>query len=326
MAESQVKPRWLARTVRDLIAWFAFLVAAVALAARFAPVVNHTVLGLAALSPYLSLGTGLSALFLVWNRRRGATLLALAVLAVAVGIQVPRFLGSDGSSHDTVAVRVLTANLREGMADPRAVAAIARENADLLIVQELTEDCAAALQELTPDFPHRAVESRAGGAGVGIWSRYPLRQSSRFGGYELGVLPAEVQVPGAASEAVVLATHLVGPWPQPIDGWRREIANLPTTLRTVAQSAGDGAVIVAGDLNATADMAPFRRLLENGYRDAAAQAGAGLNRTFPADAAVPPLIGIDHILTRNSSASDVRTITIPGSDHLGVSATIRIPG
>lgn len=312
-------------TARDLLAWFAFLIAAVALAARFAPVVNHVVLGVAALSPYLAIGaSGLSAALLLWGRRRLLAALACALLAVAIGVQAPRFIGSARHPDHSVPVRVLTANLQQGEADPVAVSTVARSDADLLIVQELTPEFVDGLQ-LEADFPHRVADAKPGAAGVGIWSRYPLEQSIRIRGYELGMLRATARVPGAGSSPIVLAAHLVGPWPQPIGPWRQESASLPNTLRQVAASAGEAAVIVAGDLNTTADMRPFRQLLDAGYQDAAAQSGAGLNQTFPSGGPLPPLLGIDHILTRNGSASDMRTVPIPGSDHLGVIATIHLP-
>jgi endonuclease/exonuclease/phosphatase family metal-dependent hydrolase len=71
-------------------------------------------------------------------------------------------------------------------------------------------------------------------------------------------------------------------------------------------------------------MAPFRNLLTNGFSDAAAQSGAGITRTFPADSSVPPLLGIDHVLTYNATATDVQTVRVPGSDHLGLLAMIRL--
>ncbi|WP_442521722.1 hypothetical protein, partial [Salmonella enterica] len=58
--------------------------------------------------------------------------------------------------------------------------------------------------------------------------------------------------------------------------------------------------------------------------DVADQSGAGLTPTYPAGRRVPPLLGIDHILTRNSSASGVHTVRIPGTDHLGLAATIHL--
>jgi endonuclease/exonuclease/phosphatase (EEP) superfamily protein YafD len=326
MGESDAKRPILARVNRDLLAWFAFLIAAIAMAARLLPVINHAVLVLAALSPYLSMLSGLSALMLIYNRRRWSAAVALGLLAAAVGVQAPRFIGAVRDQGRSVEVRVVTANLFEGDSDPEALAAIARSRADLLITQELTPELAGLLQPLEDAFPYHAIQPGRYAKGTGIWSRYPLAQSSRITGYEQGMLTATVRVPGAVADTVVLALHLAGPWPQPIDGWRREIAALPRTLADVAQAAGRGAVIVAGDFNATADMQPFRRLLDTGYRDAAAQAGAGVTPTYPSGSRVPPLIGIDHILTYDGSASDVHTVRIPGSDHLGLAATIHLPG
>ena len=100
---------------------------------------------------------------------------------------------------------------------------------------------------------------------------------------------------------------------------------MPATLRELGGQAGAGAVIVAGDLNATMDMAPFRRLLDAGYRTATEQAGAGLGRTFPGGRRIPPAIGSDHVLVRNCVATSARTVGLPGSDHLGVPAGVEDP-
>ena len=84
-------------------------------------------------------------------------------------------------------------------------------------------------------------------------------------------------------------------------------------------------MIVPGDFNSTLDMRPFRDLLRHGYKDAAEQAGAATAPTFPANTWLPPLIAIDHILTRRSIATSLHTVAVPGSDHLALVATIKIP-
>ena len=313
------------RAAAFLLAWLAFVVAVVAMAARYLPVVNHAVLITAALSPYLMLvGAGLATALMVGTRSWLAAGVAFLLVALTVLIRLPQFTGPQRAPGPTVPIRVVTANLMEGAADPDALIGIARADADVLMVQELTAELAGRLRQLDADFPYRAVDARPAASGVGIWSRYPITQSARDPGYQLGVVTASLRVPGAASEVTVMAVHLVGPWPQPIDGWRREIAALPRTLAAAARSAGNGAVVVAGDLNATADMKPFRQLLGGGFRDAAEQSGAGLLRTYPSNRSAPPLIGIDHVLTLNSWTQTMRTVRIPGSDHLGVTATILV--
>lgn len=312
------------RTARDLLAWFAFLIAVVGLAVRFMPVVNHGVLFVAALSPYLTMTAGMAAvLLLLGNRRWPAAAVAVALVVAGVVVQLPRLLPSDRSGG--VAVRVVTINLGKSRADMKSVVNLARSDADLFIAQELTPEFARGLSELASDFPYRALDTNESPGGVGIWSRHRMANNVRISGYRLGMLSATVKIPGTPADTVVLGAHVVGPWPWPIDGWRNEMVSLSGTLTDAARWAGDGAVIVAGDFNATADMLPFRRLLNNGYRDAAEQSGAGLNPTFPADSRVPPLIGIDHILTRNSSAAGLRTVRVPGSDHLAVRATVFVP-
>lgn len=56
---------------------------------------------------------------------------------------------------------------------------------------------------------------------------------------------------------------------------KEDITAFADTLVSLANAAGPGAAIVAGDLNASSDMQPFRRLLDSGFRNAAEQAGAG---------------------------------------------------
>ncbi len=106
---------------------------------------------------------------------------------------------------------------------------------------------------------------------------------------------------------------------------REEIQRLAATLSDIREQADGRPVIVPGDFNATYDMAPFRKLLTNGYADAAEQSGAGITRTFPADSSWPPRFGIDRVLTYNATATDVHTVRVPGSDHLGLITTVQPP-
>lgn len=312
---------WL-RTPLEALAGLALALACAAFVARFVPVTNHAVLAIAALSPYLSLGAVIAAVLLVVTGRRPAAAVTAVLATVAASVQLPLFIS--GGPAVGVPLRVMTANVMLGSADPDALATLARQHADVLVLQELTPDLAAALDtRMTADFPHRSLKARVEAAGAGIWSRHPITGSGVIEGYQLGTMNARIAVPGAA-ETTVLGIHIGGPWPQPIDGWRHEIAQMKATLRDFAAQARTNPVIVAGDFNATYDMADFRALFTDGYRDAAEQSGAGLTRTFPANMAVPPLIGIDHIITRGATAQEVRTVRVPGSDHLGLVATVRL--
>jgi endonuclease/exonuclease/phosphatase (EEP) superfamily protein YafD len=298
------------------------VVAFAALIARYVPSTTRTVLGVAALSPYLMLGAPTA--IVLFAALRSIPLAAIAgVLTIAViAVQTPRYVG--GRSATGIHVRVMSANLRYGRADPDALVGLAREHADILAVQELTPEKADLLSArgLDETFPYCALQAREGPAGVGIWSRYPIDGIDVDDRFWLGLVKADVRIPGIKAPATVVVTHMSAPWPEPIQGWRDDLARLRTTLDEVG-AATPGPVIVAGDLNATPDVLEFRRLLRGGYNDAAEQAGAGLTRTHPADVRLlPPLFAVDHILTRCATANSVRTLGIPDSDHRALVAEI----
>lgn len=302
----------------------ALVVAFAALVARYVPSTTRAVLGTAALSPYLMLGA--PAAMALYAALRSITLAAIAgVLTIAViAVQAPRYVR--GRPDAGIGVRVMSANLRYGRADPDALVGLARDQIDILAVQELTPEKAGLLSACGLDeaFPYRALRACEGPAGVGVWSRYPIDGIDVDERFWLGFLTAQVRIPGVEASATVVATHMSAPWPEPIEGWRDDLARLRTSLEEVG-SATAGPVIVAGDLNATPDVLEFRRLLRGGYNDAAEQAGAGLTRTHPADVRLlPPLFAVDHILTRDATAISVRTLGIPDSDHRALVADIVI--
>jgi endonuclease/exonuclease/phosphatase (EEP) superfamily protein YafD len=202
---------------------------------------------------------------------------------------------------------------------------LAREHADILAVQELTPEKADQISAagIGETLPYSVLRTREGPAGVGIWSRYPMTPGADYDEFWLGLITARVSIPGAPAEATVVTTHMSAPWPEPIRGWRDDLARLVSVLDEIGTSPS-GPVIVAGDLNATPDVLEFRRLLRNGYHDAAEQAGAGLTRTHPADIVIPPVFAVDHILLRGATATSVRTVAVDGSDHRALIADIRL--
>lgn len=304
----------------------ALAVAGSALASRYLPITNHIMLFTAALSPYLMVCAPLSVVLLSLARHWILAIVAVGLTIATLAVQLPLHPASGAApAAADVGLRVISANLFEGQAEPRDLLRSAREEADVLAVQELTPEEADRLSAAGLDtlFPYRWLDPRAGASGVGLWSRLPLHAAKRIEGYTFGLLSARIRVPGVSVDPTVVVAHIPGPWP--IDGWRRDLDHLPVTLLEVAEQTGGGPVIVAADFNSTTGMRPFRRLLRNGYRDAAQQSRAGIRPTFPANRRLPPFIAIDHILTRSCTAASLRTITIPGSDHLGVVATVMIP-
>jgi endonuclease/exonuclease/phosphatase (EEP) superfamily protein YafD len=318
--------RKIHRMLRTAIGIAALVGAGGAFASRYLPLTNHAAFITAALSPYVMVGASVSAALLLWGRHRILGVAAIGCTVAAVAVQVPLYIHTTARHAANVDVRVMSANLHDGSADPDPLVRSARERADVVAVQELTPDEADRLARAGIDtaFPYRQLDPRDDAGGVGMWSRFPISTSRNVGGYTFAFVAAQIRVPDAGTDATVVVAHAAGPWPRPIEDWRRDLERLPTTLAELGRQAGAGPVIVAADLNSTTDMRPFRALLVDGYRDAAEQAGAGIRPTFPADSRLPPFVAIDHVLTRNCTATSLDALPIPGSDHRGLVTTISI--
>lgn len=318
------------RLLATLLGLGALAVAMAGLVARYLPISGHPTLILAAAAPYLTVAAPAAVLLFGLGRRFVLTLVAFAVTVALLWVYVPRypvFGAAAPSQTPSVDVRVLTANLGMGQADPAALVTLAGNSADVVAVQEMTQEAADGLSAAGMDtvFPHRVIVPAPMASGIGIWSRHPIVHSGRIDGYAMPMIGTRIRIPGVRVDTTVLSVHLAAPWPMPIGAWRSDITLFPDTLHEIGRTAGAGAVIVAGDFNATYEMAPFRELLDTGYGDAGVDARAGLTRSYPGRGQRPPLIGIDHILTKNSTASTAQTVVVPGADHRGLLATVRVP-
>jgi endonuclease/exonuclease/phosphatase (EEP) superfamily protein YafD len=274
----------------------------------------------AAASHYLMWAAPIGALCALIARRWATSGVAATAVVLTVMVQAPTgaFPPYAGPIRPLV---VLQANLGVGQADPDVLTALVRDNdVDLLATEELTpgEESALIVAGLDDLLPHRyTAPLPGGGAGLGLWSRFPLGVRHNVPGYSYGVLTAHVAHGGGLT---FVAAHLSPPFGQPVQTWRREIADL---RRLLADLPAAGPVVVAGDFNATVDHTQFRALLTGGYADAAQQTGAGYLPTYPDDRWWGPLIGIDHVLLRGAvAATGVTTHSIAGSDHRAVLAVL----
>ena len=242
---------------------------------------------------------------------------AMAALVVAV---LPRALGGPQQASDGAAGRtlvVMSANLRLGQADPRAVLRLVREHdVDVLSLQELTPQALARLDAAGARtlLPGRVVDPRARASGTGLMARRGLRTVPEKPAR--GTLQAALPVRGAPALALV-AVHPVPPISRDSErDWRAVLDALPGPYE------GGRAHLLLGDFNATLDQRALRRVLDRGYADAADATGDGLVFTF-AVGDQRPLITIDHVLVartigvRRFSAHDVA-----GSDHRAIVAEL----
>ena len=312
------------------LAVVALLFSVVTLVVRARPLSNVIDLVVAVGSPYVPLvalsGLALSALSL----RVVMSVVAVVIVAATVAVQVPwYYFGQPPVVGEHVDIRVLSSNLRKGRADASSFVGLARASADVITVSELTPEevrrfSQAGMEEV---FPYSRLFPAPGAEGIGLWSRFPLA-SVPAKHRRTGTIAARLRVPGVRFDPLVASVHITSPVAHDahsFGAWRSGIAATKAELDDFADVAGPAAVIVAGDFNSTPDMRQFRDLLTNGYRDSVEQTGAGFTPTFPSRTWHPPLITIDHVLTRQAASASIRTVYVRGSDHRSLLATVDVP-
>lgn len=281
---------------------------------------------LIAYTPYVAVGTLVPLGIALLMRRWVAAGVAIAIGVLLASAVLPRALPSTAAAAatDGPRLRVLTANVAQGAADPEAlVELVRRTDADVLSVPELTPGLAGSLDRVGLDelLPHSDLAVRPESEGAGLYSRFPLRvlDAGGLGAAPRSVPPALLRPPGSAP----LELYGVHP-PPPISptqagDWRATLRDLPA-----ADRAGPPRIL-AGDFNATLDHAELRRVLDTGYVDAADAVGEGLTPTWPSDLPLAP-VTIDHVLVdERIGVAEVSVHEIAGSDHRAVLAELILP-
>jgi endonuclease/exonuclease/phosphatase (EEP) superfamily protein YafD len=276
-----------------------------------------------ALTPYTTVGGVLLGVVALLMRRWAVGLVVSLLAVVLVAAVLPRMFPDSRPIGVGTEVRVMSVNLLFGQADAKAVVdAVRAERVDVLSLQELTPAAVTALDRAGLDgmLPYRVFQPQEGPFGSGLASRYPLTEQQLTPPGSFRQPGALVDLPGG-QDIEVVAVHMLPPvvsgGPEP---WQRELAGLP--LRKL-----DGAPrVLAGDFNATLDHVGLRRLLNNGYEDAADQVGAGFAPTWPVGQFWPPPVVIDHVLVDSRCPVDTfGTIDIAGSDHRAVVTQFVVP-
>ncbi|SDJ50062.1 Uncharacterized conserved protein YafD, endonuclease/exonuclease/phosphatase (EEP) superfamily [Frankineae bacterium MT45] len=283
------------------------------------------VIVLAAFAGYLGLAAVVGgALLALQQNWIGVGVAVLAVIGTLTW-QLPLIVGSPATREGTKLV-VLQANLKIGAADPAALTELVRRHrVDVLTVEELTSAALTGLTDAGLDslLPYRLTGPFPGGAGTGIWSRYPLADQTRHDDFTFELLSARVAVPGA-DDVMVWGVHLLPPWPYDASIWASETRRLHGLLAEEART--HRTVIVGGDFNATWTNRQFRQLMKPSYSDAAERTGDGWRTTYPTDRFFPPLLTLDHVLLHNAEPTSVKTVALPGSDHRGLLAELVLDG
>jgi endonuclease/exonuclease/phosphatase (EEP) superfamily protein YafD len=277
---------------------------------------------LVAFTPYAAIGALVAMMATAALRRWLAAACTAAAAVALLAAVLPRAVGGSASATSTRLARVLTANVSNGRASPEGLVRLVRaERPDVLSVQELTPEMVGALDAagLRAELPHRVMRPRSGAAGTGVYARVPLERRAPPPVSTFATTSARLRLAGLDLE--VVAVHVRAPTsPSAVTAWRTDLGALPAAER-------EGPVrVLAGDFNATLDNHSLRRVLARGYVDAAAEAGAGLQPTWPSGGLLPPLVAIDHVIAdRRCRVGRVAVRDLAGSDHRALVADLVLP-
>ena len=272
----------------------------------------------ASLTPFLVVAAFLGACGFAVVRKWRMAAITIGVTVGAAATQIPLYLQSNVGSGERVTV--MQANVLFDGASARTIIDLVREHdVDILTVNELTAKTATALEAegLGDLLRYSFVRPENFADGTGIYSRFPLSAEVVQPGFIMNNLSATAHIPDLGDVAV-FALHPVPPPYDPND-WNAEMGRVHDLLARTT-----GPAIVGADFNATYDHRQFRALLGK-FEDATDQAGAGHLLTYPTDKwGGFPIIGVDHILVANGTATEVQTLDLPGSDHRALLATVVI--
>ncbi len=207
--------------------------------------------------------------------------------------------------------RAMLINVNTELGNPERVSEVIQENdPGLLVLEEINNHWITQLQPVTQSYPYSVVEPRADNFGMGLYSRYPLRNSTVFflGTAEVPSISALVE---AESDVLtVLAIHTLPPSGKRYSELRNEqLAAIPALIQEATTP-----VLLLGDLNVSPWSPYFKRLLkDSGLKDSSQ--GRGVQPTWPVDRPIW-LIPIDHCLySQGVLIVDKRIGPDVGSDH-----------
>ncbi|MFD8233282.1 endonuclease/exonuclease/phosphatase family protein [Streptomyces sp. NPDC059696] len=268
---------------------------------------------LLAFLPWLLVPTATGLLLTLLSRWWTGTVWGVLLLGLLAWFIEPYGKVGDPVGRPVADLRVLTSNVEFGQGTGSLVAAVRREEPDVVFVEECDHACDALLKrDLSRDYPHRRAVEGGGSEGSVILSRFPLRPTEGVPG-TMGMPGAVADVDGHAVRLQL--AHPMPPLPGQVDLWRRELG----AVREAAVADPGTPLILAGDFNASQDHAAFRRILDTGLSDASRTGGADRTVTWPARTA--PTFGaqIDHVLvSRDFGARRTRVLALTGTDHRAV--------
>ena len=283
--------------------------------------------------PYGILSWSAATLLLGWAARRwmkSLAVLTLVCLIVQIVWARPYWPGTQPPAGEGESLTVLTMNLRcDEPALSGLVEVVERERPDIVVLQDLSQEGWDYLQgtswwqtlpqhSMQPkDQPLAAAETDP--CGSVVFAHATVTQASASDAAQPVV---SVALPSGSLTVVPVSLPALGTG---LDPWLLGFETLDATLAShTSVGTATAPMLVIGDFNATREHLPMRKLIaEHDLVDAAEQARAGWQPTFPADRRYPPLVAIDHVLLSPSlTASEVSAFSVKYGAHRGLIARL----
>ena len=222
-------------------------------------------------------------------------------------------------------LRVLSANLWNGGADPAGFAMLVQElQPDVVAVQELAKPQADALAAV---MPHGCLDPAGRYMGMGIALRHPapvVRLSLPYRSAQVAdvaVGPKEDRRTIEAINVHVLAPHT--PDPRVAVVRRGQLRGLMRHIEATPEQRR----VVLGDFNSTPLWPVYRRFAARMTDAAVVAAQRNGGRTAPTWGpwpGSPRLLRIDHVFVTGLVAERFRVVAVPGGDHSAIVADLTI--
>jgi endonuclease/exonuclease/phosphatase (EEP) superfamily protein YafD len=222
---------------------------------------------------------------------------------------------------ETTQLRLMQANLQGSNKNYDAIrASIASAQADVLVLQELTEGCWNQLEDLKTEFPYLKAAPRPGGSGMALLSRFPLEAAEVLAMDQSTHIALWVRVNVQGTPISILALHP----PTPVRTDKFNNRNQQFARAAALLKSTSGVRILIGDLNTTMWSPYFADLIrESGLRDV--RKGFGLNCSWPLPLPSFLQIPIDHCLVSDDVVvAGVTTGKRTGSDHRPLVVSLRL--
>jgi vancomycin resistance protein VanJ len=263
------------------------------------------------------LGAAVPVLFVLALFRRSLTALVALVLPVAVWLYMfgQLLIPKEGGGYDFTAVQH---NVWAHNKDPLGtVRVLEAAHPDVISLVEVPDtDLPVYEQALAAQYPYRAVEGT-----VGLWSRYPLRDTRPVDiriGWERAL---RTVVEDPQGEVAVYVAHLPSVRVKFDGGFTANQRDRSANALGLAIAAEPlRRVLLLGDLNGTMNDRSLNYVTSQ-MRSAQGAAGDGFGFSYPVEF---PMTRIDQILSRGVQPVAAWTLPRTGSDHLPIGAHFQL--